>query len=56
MKYLSEFRNGAAAAQMVEQMRRRRPIPMNLMEVCGTHTVAIFRHGIRQLLPGARSS
>ena len=21
------------------------------MEVCGTHTVAIFRHGIRQLLP-----
>jgi len=22
-----------------------------LMEVCGTHTVAIFRHGIRDLLP-----
>lgn len=51
MKYLSEFRNGAAAAQMVEQMRRRQPIPMTIMEVCGTHTVAIFRNGIRQLLP-----
>jgi hydrogenase expression/formation protein HypD len=26
--------------------------PLNFMEVCGTHTVAIFRHGIRGLLPG----
>lgn len=25
--------------------------PLRLMEVCGTHTVAIFRHGIRDLLP-----
>jgi hydrogenase expression/formation protein HypD len=25
--------------------------PVSLMEVCGTHTVAIFRHGIRSLLP-----
>jgi len=25
--------------------------PVNLMEVCGTHTVAIFRHGIRNLIP-----
>ena len=25
--------------------------PIRLMEVCGTHTVAIFRHGIRSLLP-----
>ncbi|MBI4689757.1 MAG: hydrogenase formation protein HypD [Nitrospirae bacterium] len=25
--------------------------PIRLMEVCGTHTVAIFRHGIRGLLP-----
>ena len=24
---------------------------LRLMEVCGTHTVAIFRHGIRQVLP-----
>ncbi len=29
--------------------------PVRLMEVCGTHTVAIFRHGIRSLLPGAVS-
>jgi hydrogenase expression/formation protein HypD len=25
--------------------------PLNFMEVCGTHTVAIFRHGIRSVLP-----
>lgn len=25
---------------------------IRIMEVCGTHTVAIFRHGIRQMLPG----
>src|ERR1035437_4512074 len=25
--------------------------PITLMEICGTHTVAIFRHGIRSLLP-----
>ncbi|TAN44266.1 MAG: hydrogenase formation protein HypD [Nitrospirae bacterium] len=25
--------------------------PLNFMEVCGTHTVAIFKHGLRGLLP-----
>jgi hydrogenase expression/formation protein HypD len=25
--------------------------PVRLMEVCGTHTTAIFRHGIRSMLP-----
>lgn len=29
--------------------------PVKLMEVCGTHTVALFRHGIRSLLPGGIS-
>ncbi|WP_420265747.1 hydrogenase formation protein HypD [Candidatus Magnetominusculus dajiuhuensis] len=26
--------------------------PVKLMEVCGTHTVSIFRHGIKGMLPG----
>ena len=26
--------------------------PVRLMEVCGTHTIAIFRAGIKSLLPG----
>lgn len=25
--------------------------PIKIMEVCGTHTVAIFRHGIRDIIP-----
>lgn len=25
--------------------------PIKLMEVCGTHTVEIFRHGIRDVIP-----
>lgn len=28
--------------------------PVKLMEVCGTHTVAIFRHGLRGMLEGVR--
>lgn len=27
--------------------------PIKLMEVCGTHTVEIFRHGIRSVIPGS---
>ncbi len=35
-------------AQLAESSGRER---IQLMEVCGTHTVAIFRYGIRQLVP-----
>ncbi|MDA8324615.1 MAG: hydrogenase formation protein HypD [Nitrospiraceae bacterium] len=28
--------------------------PVNLMEVCGTHTVSIFRHGLRGMFEGIR--
>ncbi|MBI5102164.1 MAG: hydrogenase formation protein HypD [Nitrospirae bacterium] len=33
--------------ELVREIKR----PVRLMEVCGTHTVAIFRHGIRNILP-----
>ena len=60
MKHVQEYRDPAAAAALAKSIARRveqataaRPAgqPITLMEVCGTHTVAIFRHGIRQLLP-----
>lgn len=38
----------AAFAVRIRDAVRR---PMRLMEVCGTHTVSIFRNGIRSLLP-----
>lgn len=39
------------ASFLVEEIDRLTARPIRLMEVCGTHTVAIFRAGIRQLLP-----
>ncbi len=51
MKYLDEFRDGRIAGQLLERIRARPAVPTTLMEVCGTHTVAVFRHGLRQLLP-----
>ena len=42
-----------AAKQSVALLRllARRTGPLKLMEVCGTHTVSIFRSGLRSLLP-----
>jgi len=51
VRYVQEFHNAAAARGLVAAIERITSRPLNLMEVCGTHTVAIFRHGIRQLLP-----
>ncbi len=51
MKYLDEYRDPERARRLVERIRDQSHRPVRLMEFCGTHTHAIFRHGIRQLLP-----
>lgn len=51
MKFLDEYRDGALAREILSEIRRISRKPVKLMEVCGTHTVAIFRHGIRDVLP-----
>jgi hydrogenase expression/formation protein HypD len=51
MKYLSEYRDGSVAAKMADQIRAISTKPARFMEICGTHTVAIFKAGIRQVLP-----
>lgn len=41
------------SARLLDEIKRltaERARPMRLMEVCGTHTVSIFRAGLRQLL------
>jgi hydrogenase expression/formation protein HypD len=38
-------------ADAIREMAASAGRQIRLMEVCGTHTVAIFRHGIRDLLP-----
>lgn len=51
MKFIEEYRDAELARRLVDRIHRRVTRPMRLMEFCGGHTVAIFKHGIRQLLP-----
>jgi len=45
------FRDSGLAEKLIRRIHERVDRPMRIMEVCGTHTMAIFRHGIRSLLP-----
>jgi len=52
LKFIDEFRQGTAAEKLATQINRKaKGRPMTFMEVCGTHTMAIARYGIRELLP-----
>ncbi|MFQ6040159.1 MAG: hydrogenase formation protein HypD [Candidatus Poribacteria bacterium] len=51
MKYFDEYRDAAIAEKILANIRATSKREMRLMEVCGTHTVAIFRSGIRGILP-----
>ncbi len=51
MKYLDEYRDSKLAKPLVEELRRAVSKPLRVMEVCGSHTMAIFRNGIRSILP-----
>jgi hydrogenase expression/formation protein HypD len=51
MKYLSEYRDGTLASKIADSIKSISKTPARFMEVCGTHTVSIFRHGIREVLP-----
>lgn len=53
MKYLSEYRDPVLAKKLVQSIKKISHRKINLMEVCGTHTVAISKSGIRQVLPDA---
>ncbi len=45
------MKKAEAIRNYLERIMHRIGRPVRLMEVCGTHTVSIFRHGIRSLLP-----
>lgn len=51
MKYVSEFRDKKYVDPLIREISCLADIPLRIMEVCGTHTMAIFRHGLRSLLP-----
>ncbi len=47
VKYLSEFRDPAIATGLLKRIAAVSTKPVSFMEVCGTHTVAISRNGLR---------
>ena len=51
MKYIDEFRDKTLVRKLISEIEKFSKNDINFMEVCGTHTVAIFRSGIKQLLP-----
>jgi hydrogenase expression/formation protein HypD len=51
MKFIDEFRDKEIAEGLIQRIQRTSTRPIQLMEVCGTHTVSIFRYGIRGILP-----
>ena len=51
MKFIDEFRDKEIAERLIQRIRKTSTRPSQLMEVCGTHTVSIFRYGIRGILP-----
>lgn len=52
MKFVTEYRDRAKAEALAGEIARvASDRPMTFMEVCGTHTMALARFGIRRLLP-----
>ena len=52
MKYVDEFRDRELIAKEAAFIRTAVDRKWRFMEVCGTHTMSIFRFGLRQILPG----
>src|SRR3954471_16207446 len=51
MKYLDEYRDGAAAEKVATAIARTVTRPWTLMEVCGGQTHTIVKYGIDTILP-----
>ncbi|MBP9708190.1 MAG: hydrogenase formation protein HypD [Oligoflexales bacterium] len=52
MKYLSEFRDPAAVAFLLQQLKAKITKPLRIMEVCGGQTRSIVKNGLLDLLQG----
>ncbi len=52
MKFVDEFRDSTVIRELVEKLQNFSfATPVNIMEVCGTHTVSIHRFGLHRVLP-----
>ena len=55
MDGITPYRDPRITGHWLTRIRQTSRREIRLMEVCGTHTVSIFRHGIRSLLPNTVS-
>lgn len=53
MKYVDEFQDKKIVTRIAAAIKRINTKDVNLMEVCGTHTMSIFKNGIKALLPSS---
>jgi hydrogenase expression/formation protein HypD len=51
IKHADEYRDPELARGLIAGIRETSTTPIRIMEVCGTHTVSLFRSGIREILP-----
>ena len=51
LKYMDEYRDSKVSRALEKKITAVSIHDVRLMEVCGTHTVSIFRSGIRSVLP-----
>jgi hydrogenase expression/formation protein HypD len=51
MNLRTDFKDEAACAALLEQIVKESETPAVIMEVCGGHTMALYRNGIHSLLP-----
>ena len=51
LKHIDEYRDAEISQQLIAKIKSISTRDVRLMEVCGTHTVSIFRSGIRSVLP-----
>jgi len=51
IKHMEEYRDPHISKGIMDNIKQDSKKSVRLMEVCGTHTMSIFRSGIRSLLP-----
>jgi hydrogenase expression/formation protein HypD len=51
LKYVEEYRDGDLAKKLINSINNLNIDKIRLMEVCGTHTMSIFKYGIKGVLP-----
>ena len=51
IKHMEEYRDPEISRKIVDSIKKLSQKEIRLMEVCGTHTMSIFRSGIKTLLP-----